>query len=399
MARLSAFRLIAWIGLVVGCSGMSSAHAGLWCTAYYPGWSQDTMPATNIDFSALTHVIHFAVVPRKDGSLDSIRNVITPAHSSNLIAEAKAAGVRTLICVGGASAQAGFQSAAAPRVRAAFVSNLVAFVASRGYDGIDVDWEPLTPADQVNFTNLIIDLRTALNAVGTNKLLTAAAATQPTFLAAVQVHLDQINLMAYDLAGPWNGWMTWFNSPLNDGGTQFPKGGKFVPSMQALIRQFVTNGVARAKLGIGLPFYGYVWSGGTGTSTGGAALPRQLWRTPPTVATMGFNQIMTNFPRQIERRWDTNAQVPFLSIDRVGAANDRFISYDDEASLYLKVRYAQTNGLGGVMIWELSQGWRGEQPAGKRDPLLAAVKQALVAASGTNVTVSVTNAAPAPAPK
>jgi chitinase len=356
----------------------TNTRGALWSTAYYPGWSQGVLRATNIDFSALTHIVHFSVVPRKDGAIDTVLNVITPANSSNLISTARAAGVKVLICVGGAGAQAGFQSAAMPIHRASFVNNLVSFATTRGYDGIDLDWEPLMPADATNFTSLVMELRAALDASGSPMLLTAATATQPALFAAVQDKFDQINLMTYDLAGPWNGWVTWFNSPLTDGGTRFPKGGKFLPSVDGFVNLFVTNGVARAKLGIGMPFYGYVWCGGAGTSTGGAALPRQTWTKTPTNFTLGYNAIMTNFFSISRSRWDTNAQVPFLTIDTTGSRNDRFISYDDERSLAAKIHYASTNQLGGVMIWELSQGWRGEQPVGNRDPLLQAMKRALV---------------------
>jgi chitinase len=363
----------------------TSFATSLWSTAYYPGWTQDTMSATNIDFAGLTHVVHFSLVPRKDGSLDTVRNVITPAHSANIITNARAAGVKVLICVGGAGSQAGFQAAAKPARRAAFIRNLVSFASSHGYDGIDVDWEPLTPADAGIFANFIRDLRSAMNATGRLKLLTAATATQPAFFTGVQDQLDQINLMTYDLAGPWNGWMTWFNSALSDGGTQFPKGGKLVPSVDGFVKLFVTNGVARAKLGIGMPFYGYVWWGGAGTSTGGPTLPRQMWTRPPTNATFAFNHIMTNWFHSSRYHWDTNAVVPYLSIDTTDNKTDTFVSYDNEDSLRAKVRYAATNGLGGVMIWELSQGWRGDQPVGKRDPLLQAVKSARIEFSKTEI--------------
>ncbi len=365
-----------WTGVAL-CLLSAAVRGAMWSTAYYPGWTQNTLRATNVDFTALTHVVHFSLVPRRDGSLDTVANVITPANSTNILTNAHAAGVKVLICVGGAGAQAGFQIAATPAHRATLISNLVSFVRTRGYDGIDVDWEPLTPSDAANFTNLIVGLRAALDATGSPKLLTAATATQPAFFAPVQDKFDQINLMTYDLAGTWNGWVTWFNSALTDGGTRFPKGGKSLPSVDGMVNFFVTNGVARAKLGIGMPFYGYVWTAGRGTSTGGAALPRQTWSTPPTITTLGFNGIMTNFFQPSRYAWDTNAQVPYLSVDNAGAASDRFISYDDAISLAAKVHYANTNGLGGVMIWELSQGWRGEQPAGKRDPLLQAVKRAI----------------------
>ncbi|HSI08581.1 MAG TPA: glycosyl hydrolase family 18 protein, partial [Rariglobus sp.] len=78
-------------------------------------------------------------------------------------------------------------------------------------------------------------------------------------------------------------------------------------------------------------------------------------------------------------RWDDVAEVPYLGLAKnpakptEGAA---FISFDDERSLRLKIEYARRMKLGGAIIWELGSGWRPELPAGKRDPLLQAVKKA-----------------------
>ena len=54
-----------------------------------------------------------------------------------------------------------------------------------------------------------------------------------------------------------------------------------------------------------------------------------------------------------------------------------FISYDDEHTCQAKVSYARNRRLGGVMIWEIGQGYRSTQPSGQRDPLLQAMKHAL----------------------
>ena len=52
-----------------------------------------------------------------------------------------------------------------------------------------------------------------------------------------------------------------------------------------------------------------------------------------------------------ERYWDDTAKVPYLFNETI----DQFISYDDPQSIDLKVKYALSKELGGVMIWELSQ--------------------------------------------
>ena len=78
------------------------ARADLWCVGYFPGWAEDGMPASNIDFSVVTHVIHFSVLPNADGTLDTTDNGITPAYTADVVSRAHAANRKALICVGGA---------------------------------------------------------------------------------------------------------------------------------------------------------------------------------------------------------------------------------------------------------------------------------------------------------
>jgi chitinase len=289
-----------------------------------------------------------------------------------LLARAHAAGRKVLISVGGAGSHSGFQGATAPAQFSDFVGNIVEFVSARGYDGVDIDWEPLGAADEPQYTAFIQALRSALDALAPRPLImTAAVASRPALFALLQSQFDQINLMTYDLSGPWPGWVTWFNAPIFDGGYRFPSTSGLVPSTDGMVNEFIAAGVAPAKLGIGIAFYGIVWTG--------VSAPRQSWTTPPTTAAATYHAIMSNHYQPQRYRWDTNAQAAWLSIDNSGTASDQFISYDDEHTCQAKISYARNRGLGGVMIWELGSGYRATQPPGQRDPLLQAVKDARAA--------------------
>jgi chitinase len=353
-------------------------RAELWSTGYYPGYRQSAMPASNVDFGALTHVIHFSVAPNPDGTLDTTVNNITASRSTDLVTRAHAAGRKVLISVAG-SGSGGFMGATTNTHRAAFIANLVSFMTTYSYDGIDLDWEPLYSSESGQYTNFVKELRVALNGFSPPRLLTVATAQQPAWFNALQGQFDQINLMTYDLAGTWPGWVTWFNAPIYDGGYRFPSTGGLVPSADGMVDDFLDAGVAPGKLGIGIAFYGTLWAGGTGTPTGGATLPRQGWTTAPTNTALSYATIMSTYYQSNLYHWDSSAQAAYLGFDTTGSTNDWFISYDDEHTCQAKVSYARNRSLGGVMIWELGEGYRSSQPAGKRDPLLQAVKQAVLA--------------------
>jgi len=368
-----------------------SQAAGLWQTGYYPGWEQSSMAASNIDFSALTHVIHFSVVPNSDGSLNSTANGVTSANSSDIVIRAHGADVPVIICVGGASSETAFQAASAPAHLSAFISNLTNFMAMRGYDGVDIDWEPLRDADAGQYTNLVNGLHSALDGFPQHKMLTVAAGAYPDYrdsataqyqmFARLQNQFDQINIMTYDLSGPWDGWVTWFNSPIYDGGYRFPSTGGLVPSVDGAVANFLKNGVAAAKLGIGIAFYGYLWTDGSGTSPFCITQPRQSWTNAPTATAISYNNIMSGYYQPGLYHWDTSAQSAYIGITNADPLENIFLSYDDQRTCQAKVSYARNRGLGGVMIWELAQ----DCTAGVPDPLLQAVKQAVATPGQCNL--------------
>ena len=352
------------------------------------------MPASNIDFTALTHIIHFSVVPNSNGTLDSNANGITTANSTDVVTRAHSAGLKVLICVGGAGSESAFQAATSPANLPVFINNLTNFMATRAYDGVDIDWEPLPAADTQQYTNLVNGLRSALNGFPQHKLLAAAVGAYPPYgdsltaeyvmFAALQSQFDQINIMTYDLSGPYDGWVTWFNSPIYDGGYRFPSNGNLLPSVDGAVKNFLTNGVAPAKLGIGIAFYGYLWTGGSGTSSVSITQPRQSWTNAPTATAIHYSTIMTDYYQSNLYHWDTNAQSAYLSITNANPTNNTFISYDDQRTCQAKVSYARNHGLGGVMIWELAQ----DHQSGQSSPLVQALKQALATPGLTSIQFS-----------
>jgi chitinase len=369
-------------------------QAGFWQTGYYPGWEQSFMPASSIDFAALTHIIHFSVVPNSDGTLDSSDNSITTANSSDIVSRAHNAGVQVLICVGGADSESAFQAAASPAKLSTFINSLTNFMAIRGYDGVDIDWEPLPASDAQQYTNLVNGLRSALNGFSQHKLLTAAAGAYPSYgdspteqyqmFAALQSQFDQINIMTYDLSGPYGGWVTWFNSPIYDGGYRFPSTGGLVPSVDGTVANFLANGVVAAKLGIGIAFYGYRWTGGSGTSPICITQPRQSWTNAPAITAYSYTEIMAGYYQTNLYHWDASAQSAYLGITNATPTKNIFLSYDDQRTCQAKVSYARNHGLGGVMIWELAQDHVPNTP----DPLLQAVKQSLATPGQVNLQIS-----------
>ena len=372
------------IAIVLGISVVAAPNAfanDLWVTAYYGAWMQGGpgwtghMTADKIDYSAVTHIIHFTIFPKHDGTLDFTTGSVTPENSADLVKRAKAAGKKVLISVGGWDTESAFLSATNDTNRQKFINNLITFMLTRGYDGIDFDWEPITPSSVGRIKTFISELRAELDKITPRPMLTAAAVWEPSLFAQLQDKFDQINIMTYDLAGLWIN-STWHNAATYDGGYWFSTTGT-APSASGLVNTFISAGVKPSKLGVGIGFYGYVWKGGTGTATGGVTAPGQKWTTAPSLNSYtNYYEIMDKYYQPAYYRYDAAAGTSYLSIDKAGSVDDMFISYNDEATCLEKVKFAKNKGIGGVMIFELGGGWRPNAPV--PDSLLQSVKSAVI---------------------
>ncbi len=365
---------------LLGVLSPAEAQSPKWVTAYYAGWIQGNqwswhLKPEEIDFDALTHLIHFSVIPTSTGGVSFTEGTITPENSEAATRAAHAAKKKILICVGGWGIHTLFEEATAPPYLEKFVDNLVRFAGERGYDGIDVDWEPVTNHEQ--YRKFIPMLRAAMDRVNPRWLLTTAVSGVDPAVVEMKDYFDQINLMTYDMSGAWPGWITWHNAPIFDSGTTFPSTGGPLPSANRTVDDVIAQGVEPEKLGIGIDFYGYVWTGGHGTPTGGVTGPRQSWTTDPGVQdNVPYHAILDHYFAPSLVRWDSLAEASYLSIDKPGSKDDIFVSYDSEKTCEKKLEYAQRKGLGGVFIWELGGGFRKNADQPPKDPLLQAVKRA-----------------------
>jgi chitinase len=122
-----------------GNDGAQKAASRRWLTGYYPSYQESLMPPSQIDYTALTHLIHWPVLPRPDGTLDPETFGMTPEQSQTIVSGAHAAGIKALLGIGGdteSGATAGFRAATTAANRAKFVTDIVNLMQSRHYDGV-----------------------------------------------------------------------------------------------------------------------------------------------------------------------------------------------------------------------------------------------------------------------
>ena len=195
----------------------SQAKMAGWSTGYHTTWGgQNT---ANTYFKAYTHLMYFtgSTNPPSASEGKSFSDVVHQNKS------------KAILCIGGWGAAASFEgSTNSASGRAAFIRKIVDGMTSGGFDGIDIDWEEEGGGISGNYTLLLKELRTALNAITPRPMLTIATAdNQVPSAVAVKDYVDQMNAMSYwTLAGGMAGYM----------------------------KKFTDKGVPKSVLGVG---YGY----------------------------------------------------------------------------------------------------------------------------------------------
>ncbi|HMK92495.1 MAG TPA: glycosyl hydrolase family 18 protein [Thermoleophilia bacterium] len=138
------------------------------------------------------------------------------------------------------------------------VSSLVDLAVSKGYDGIDVDFELVPAAQRDAFSGFMAELAAALH--DQHRLLSVAVfaktsepgrwdAQKSADYAALGKVVDELKVMTYSYSGPWG-----------DPGPQAPL------AWTRDVLRFAQSVVPPQKVYMGLPFYGFDWHGGKVTA-------------------------------------------------------------------------------------------------------------------------------------
>ncbi len=329
---------------------------------YYAAWTANTgFTPAQIEVSELTHINYAFANIGPDLRITLGYPYIDPFNFSQLNALKQInPELKTLISVGGWTWSGLFSDVAeTEETRSTFADSCIAFMKQYGFDGVDIDWEyPVSgglptnrrrPEDKRNFTLLLQKLREALNeqaaADSRPYLLTIAGGSgsyypQNTELSLLHPYLDYASIMSYDIHGTWDAY-TDFNAPLylnNDISPQYKW------SVDSGIQAWWQAGFPLGKLMMGIPFYGYLYGSVNNSNYG-------LYQPFSGANSITYGQVSTNYLNYpgFTRFFHPESKVPWLFNGSI------FVSYDDPESLGFKTDYIKSNGMGGAMIWELSQ--------------------------------------------
>jgi chitinase len=338
---------------------------------YYPSWgTYQNVNVSQFSVSSLTH-INYAFANIYGGKIVLGDPYADIGNFKQLSALKKAnPKLKTLISVGGWAWSGRFSEISQSNFsRTKFADSAVQFIRDYGFDGVDLDWEyPVfggiaAPharlADRHNFTLLLQTVRDKLDAAqlkdGKKYSLTIAAGAFPgyvnnTEMGQVAAIVDWVNLMTYDYHGDWETQSN-FNAPLY-ADPQDPSNAN--SNIDATVNAFLKAGVPANKLVVGIPFYGRSW---TNCSTANHGLYQSCKGVATGVIADGIHEY-DNLEKQgwingngFVRYWNDKTKVPWL----YNKATRTFVTYEDPESIAYKANYIKSKGLGGAVVWELSQ--------------------------------------------
>lgn len=256
----------------------------------------------DIDLTKVTHVNIAFANPDMQGNLSvgdqDIFPIVQALHSF---------GIEVYLSLAGGALTtewaAAWKHLTKPQNRSAFIHQMMIYANNHQLQGIDVDLE-WSHVDE-NYSGFVLELRDSVNQHGLG--LTAALPgtyRYPEISDACLAAYDWINMMAYDLTGPW--------AP-NHPGPHSP----FSFAVNATVH-WINQGVATDQLMLGLPFYGY------------------------------------DFTDQNNVIGLTYRTIVGVDPDNAYRDQDGQIYYNGIPTIRQKTEYALAQ-LGGVMVWELGQ--------------------------------------------
>jgi len=295
-----------------------------WTAGFYAA-GNGVEPYSSIPWSMYTSVVHFAATPGSNGTVSL--GYLTQSDISSFIAS-RPSGKKAILCISDAPGGS-FANNTTSSLVGTFASNIANFVNSNGYDGVDFDWEQNVNVTQ--FNTFLQQMRSALP----GKLITTDMGnwnSLQSVAAASQSYLDQINIMCYDL--DYSAGYSWYvDAVLQAGNTS-------VMTCDWRVNAFTSAGVAASKIGVGMPFYGRVYSGVTAAQ-----------QSSGNGSTVLYRNLVTNssYWQPQYQGYDSAHKGQYLSIPSPAT----WISYTGTEEIGDIVSWAKSKGYGGYMTYSL----------------------------------------------
>ncbi|KAH6819197.1 hypothetical protein C2S51_002800 [Perilla frutescens var. frutescens] len=323
--------------------------------AYWPSWQAESLPPSSIPTAYFTHVFYaFVLIDATSFQIlinqndeqwmgaftSSLHNASPPAIP--------------MLSIGGAGATpATFSTMVSTSdSRAAFIQSSIDAARQHGFDGLDLDWEfPSNAQDMSNLGLLLQEWRAAVNqeslSSGKPRLLLSAAVYYSADVLypvartypgeAIRRYLDILSPMCFDYHGGWEPNVTGSHALVYDKNSNV--------STSYGVWAWRRDGVPSKKIVMGMPVYGRTWE---------LKDPNQHGIGAPAVGTGQGGGVLI-YSAVLQFNAANNATVVFdaTTVSTYSYVGTDWIGYDDTNSIEYKIKFAKAQGLGGYFFWAL----------------------------------------------
>ncbi|RDW92951.1 uncharacterized protein DSM5745_00273 [Aspergillus mulundensis] len=235
--------------------------------------------------------------------------------------------------------------------RGTFIGQLELFKSHYGFDGVDFDWEYPGAEDRGgheddgrNFRKLLESLATFYR--GTDFEISFTAPTSYWYLRHFDLKassdiVNYVNLMSYDLHGIWDS-----NNPIGSQVLAHTNLTEIDKALDLLWR----NDVDPSKVNLGIGFYGRSYQLADPACSQPGCLFKGGGSAGPCTGQSGilsYAEIMDIIhENNLDPVHDELNAVKYITWNQ-----DQWVSFDDQDTIQAKIEFANSKGLGGLLIW------------------------------------------------
>lgn len=299
---------------------------------WHPYWA-NTSAYLNYDYDALTHIAYFSLeVDTATGSYTTLRGW----NTTPVIGYAHRNGVKVTLTVTNFGAEPNVKILTDTIKQWVLINTVIDQLRSRNGDGVNFDFESVPSSMKTNMVSFcrraVREIKAQLPSAEISFATPAVNWSDGWDLAAIANNCDYIIMMGYNYY--WSGSST--------AGPVAPLSGETYNISRSIQEDYLSAGVPKSKLLIGVPWYGYDWpvessvrkSSATGTGTSrtyyASLLLAEMWG----------------------KTFDELTGVPWVSYQN--SSQWRQLWFDDSLSLALKNDLVKSMNLAGIGIWALS---------------------------------------------
>lgn len=381
----------------------------MWVVVYYPTWAQNPLganglPPVDVDWRGVSHAVHFF----GDDSTSLTSPYFRPAfdtafddeikfgpgggatnYQQQLLDNLHNVGGKVLVDLRDITSNALMTITANQNNLDTFADAVTSYADSRGYDGIELDWEFWSTGANptaAQMSALINTLRNKMNIYPNLKtFIVVPGIGQSEFnrynTAEGKGMVDMYILQMYAYSGiNWSSTqsknVTWYMNPLYIGDAYTVdsgfEGSAYDSNPRLLIfgiRGWLNNGFDPKRLGIGLPSFARFYHGTdamlTGFTSGGDEI------SVPDARSQLTNGGTKSFDSQ---RHASRITGTAIANQGVAVAGEKFwITLPVPSDLEEDIKWARDLGLGAVMMYEISKDSIYTSPFGSRHPIMTSI--------------------------